>query len=270
MHLTAWALLAILPLVLSSVPSDEITQLPGWNYPLPSKMWSGHLPGGTDVQDGTTYTLHYWYMFVEAEGPDPKSKPLLVWSNGGPGAASTYGLFAEFGPLILSDQSTKTADYNATGVPSLFYNPHAWTKAANILVLNCGGPVGYTYCDCSGARTDCGPGGNGTRCGNWVWSGHARMCALWIAIIASNECISIVCLCICQNQDDYRTARINTAFVLSWLAAFPEYAALPMFLVGESYAGVYMPMLFEGLLDSSSPPNLVGLGMSFTCVFVTL
>jgi hypothetical protein len=83
------------------------------------------------------------YMFVEAEGPNPKSKPLLVWSNGGPGAASTYGLFAEFGPLILSDQSTKTADYNATGVPSLFYNPHAWTKAANILVLNCGGPVGY-------------------------------------------------------------------------------------------------------------------------------
>jgi carboxypeptidase C (cathepsin A) len=65
-------------------------------------------------------------------------------------------------------------------------------------------------------------------------------------------------------QDDYRTARINTAFVLSWLEAFPEYAALPMFLVGESYAGVYMPMLFEGLLNSSSPPNLVGLGMSLT------
>lgn len=149
------------------------------------------------------------------------------------GAASTYGLFAEFGPLILSDQSTQTAEYNQTGVPSLFYNPHAWTKAANILILNCGGPVGYTYCDCSGARTDCGPAGNGTRCGNW---------------------------------DDYRTQARNTEFVLSWLQAYPEYAQLPMFLVGESYAGVYMPMLFEGLMSAASPPNLVGLGLGDACM----
>jgi carboxypeptidase C (cathepsin A) len=52
--------------------------------------------------------------------------------------------------------------------------------------------------------------------------------------------------------------------VLNWLSAFPEYAQLPMFLVGESYAGVYMPMLFEGLLDSPTPPNLVGLGLGGT------
>jgi hypothetical protein len=129
---------------------------------------SGHIPAGVDAQDGITYNFHYWYVFVEAEVEDPMSVPLLVWSNGGPGAASSYGLFAEFGPLILSDQSFLTPDYNATGVPSLFYNPHAWTKAANILIVNGGGPVGYTYCDCSGARTDCSPSGNGTRCGNWV------------------------------------------------------------------------------------------------------
>ena len=52
---------------------------------------SGHLPGGVDVQDGTTYSLNYWYVFVEAEAANPKAMPLMVWSNGGPVRIASCG-----------------------------------------------------------------------------------------------------------------------------------------------------------------------------------
>ncbi len=35
----------------------------GWNGTLPT-MYSGHIPAGSDVQDGKTYEVFMWYMFV--------------------------------------------------------------------------------------------------------------------------------------------------------------------------------------------------------------
>ena len=59
---------------------------------------------------------------------DAKNAPLLIWSNGGPGAGSEFGLFTELGPYSLSDRSLRTKEFNDTGVPTLFRNPYAWTK----------------------------------------------------------------------------------------------------------------------------------------------
>lgn len=89
----------------AAVPGDEVTSLPGWSGPLPSRIYSGHIPAGSDVQDGTHYSMFMWYMFVEAVGvADPTTAPLILFSNGGPGASSAYGLFTEVrhrGPLKL-------------------------------------------------------------------------------------------------------------------------------------------------------------------------
>ena len=57
-----------------------------------------------DEQDGTTYKMHEHYMFIESEN-DPKNDPVLMWTNGGPGASSFFGLFVELGPFMLSDAS---------------------------------------------------------------------------------------------------------------------------------------------------------------------
>lgn len=79
----------------------------------------------------------------------------MLWSNGGPGASSAFGLFTEFGPLQL------TGDSLATNPPTLFRNPYSWTKLANVIILNGPAPVGYSYC------TPAGPSGDGYACGSW-------------------------------------------------------------------------------------------------------
>ena len=141
--------------VYADVPADEIKSLPGWSGPLPSRMFSGHIDGGSDVQDGVAYTMKMWYMYVECECADPSTAPTLLWSNGGPGASSAYGLFTELGPFTLSDQSMKTSP------PTLFRNPYSWSRLANVLILNGPAPVGYSYC------LPAGPAGNGRSCGSW-------------------------------------------------------------------------------------------------------
>lgn len=82
---------------------------------------------------------------MESEG-DPSKDPLLVWSNGGPGASSVFGLLTELGPLMLSDLSFETKEYNETGIPSFIRNSHSWTKYASVLIYNSPPPVVRMAC----------------------------------------------------------------------------------------------------------------------------
>lgn len=68
-----------------------------------------------------------------AEG-DSMTKPLLLWLNGGPGSSSILGFLTELGPYLM----------NATG--GLMENPYAWTKLANVVVIESPIGVGYSYC----------------------------------------------------------------------------------------------------------------------------
>jgi carboxypeptidase C (cathepsin A) len=69
--------------------------------------------------------MHEHYVLVESED-DPDNDPVVIWTNGGPGAASYFGLYTEIGPFYLDGASMATEDYNNTGVPSLFYNENNW------------------------------------------------------------------------------------------------------------------------------------------------
>ena len=207
---------------LAAPAADEVKSLPGWKGALPSRTYSGHIASGWDVEGGVNRTMMMWYMFVEAEGvADPTTMPVLLWSNGGPGASSAFGLFTELGPLQL------TGDSLATSPPSLFYNPYSWTRLANVLILNGPAPVGFSYC------TPTGPAGDGTSCGSW---------------------------------NDTRTAEFNFNFVNNWFAAFPEFAASPFYIAGESYAGVYVGQLTQMLLDANTPLNLKGIALGDVCM----
>jgi hypothetical protein len=223
MRLLAFAALA--QLVQCAPAGDLVTSLPGWNGPLPSKVYSGFISAGSDEQDGITYDVQLYYIFIEAENTtDPTTAPLMLWSNGGPGAPSSYGLFTELGPLYLDDTSA------ATEPPSLFRNPYAWTGLASVLILNGPAPVGFSFCAPSGPS---GSGLGGAACGSW---------------------------------NDTRTALFNQRFVNNWFKAFPEYETAPFFIVGESYAGVYLGQLTTLLLDQSPPRKIHGLALGDACM----
>ncbi|KAF6172150.1 hypothetical protein GIB67_003842 [Kingdonia uniflora] len=64
-----------------------------------------------------------------------KTKPLLLWLNGGPGCSSlAYGAMEELGLFrVHSDGKT------------LYHNPYSWNKVANVLFLESPVRVGFSY-----------------------------------------------------------------------------------------------------------------------------
>jgi hypothetical protein len=208
-------------LAASAPAADEVSALPGWSGKLVSRLWSGFLDGGSDEQDGVTYAKKQWYMAAECEAADPTACPVILFSNGGPGAPSTYGFFTELGPYKLSQESLGTSP------PTLFRNPYAWTQLATVVIMNGPAPVGYSYCEPGGQ------GGSFTSCGSW---------------------------------NDTRTAVANVAMVASLFEAFPEFKSRDLYLVGESYAGVYLTQMAELLLASGGAPNMRGLMLIDACM----
>jgi cathepsin A (carboxypeptidase C) len=125
------------------VAKDKVDSLPGWSGSLPSAQYSGLI-------NSTRSTFHYW--LVESEG-NPKTDPLVIWMNGGPGASSMFGMMTEIGPLQLNYDSLKTDP------PALFYNQYGWQKVANILAIEQPPPTGFSFCK--------DPAGNQASCGDW-------------------------------------------------------------------------------------------------------
>uniref|UniRef100_A0A8C3WGF3 Carboxypeptidase n=1 Tax=Catagonus wagneri TaxID=51154 RepID=A0A8C3WGF3_9CETA len=94
-------LLPLLLLLLSWAPrsqaapdQDEIHCLPGLAKQPSFRQYSGYLRGS-----GSKH-LHYW--FVESQ-KDPKSSPVVLWLNGGPGCSSLDGLLTEHGPFLIAN-----------------------------------------------------------------------------------------------------------------------------------------------------------------------
>jgi serine carboxypeptidase-like clade 1 len=108
---------------------DFVKTLPGYGAP-PTPQFSGFL-NASAAEPGTM--LHYW--FAATSEPEWKTKPVVLWLNGGPGASSLLGMLQEQGPLII-DRSGGLLD-----------NPWAWTKIANLVALESPGGVGYSYCE---------------------------------------------------------------------------------------------------------------------------
>mmetsp|Transcript_31157 Transcript_31157/g.58456 ORF Transcript_31157/g.58456 Transcript_31157/m.58456 type:complete len:534 (+) Transcript_31157:42-1643(+) len=130
-----WRLPFLASLAQAAPKDDLVTDLPGYGPP-PAPQYSGFLDAGP-TEPGTK--LHYW--FASAETPDAAKRPVVLWLNGGPGSSSILGMLQENGPLLI----------NATG--GLMRNPYAWTKQANLLILESPAGVGYSYCAAMKAKS---------------------------------------------------------------------------------------------------------------------
>jgi len=212
---------------LAAPAEHEISSLPGWGGPLPSRMYSGYIDVGAAAKQ--PMPMHVHYVFIEKEEQlDAGADPTILWTNGGPGASSMFGLLAELGPLLLNENSLSTPDFKRSGVPTLFSNPHAWTRLGSVVIFDCPPPVGFSYC--------ADPSGAGTSCGDW---------------------------------DDERMAAVQYAALKGWFDLFPERRSKPLFLTGESYAGIYVPKLAQQILDHRDPdvyPQLRGFAVGDGCL----
>ena len=108
-------------------------------------------------------TVFFNYIFLESER-DPENDPVVVWYNGGPGAASMFGLFVEIGPYLLNKDSVDPLD--PEGMETVLANPYSWTKVANVVAVNNPPPIGFSYCT-GGDPANTGPSGDGYSCGAW-------------------------------------------------------------------------------------------------------
>ena len=203
---------------------DEVRALPGWSGALPSRFYSGYV----NVTASADRPMLVHYMYIESEGK-PATDPTVLWTNGGPGASSMFGLFVELGPFVMNANSLTTDAYKTTGVPTLYANPYGWSKLGSLLMFDWPPPVGFSYCD--GV-----PSGGGTSCGDW---------------------------------DDERMATVQYAALKGWFDLFPERRANDLYLTGESYAGIYVPKLAQQILlhkDASVYPQLKGFAVGDGCL----
>lgn len=167
MRTAAIATFASLASLSAAAPAHfEVKSLPGWNGPLLSKAYCGFSSAG--VPPSGEGEMFFNYIFIEKEGGSTKDTPTIVWYNGGPGAASMFGLFVELGPYYLNQDSLDDPNFNKTGIPQIQYNPYAWTQVANVIAVNNPPPIGFSYCNgqTSTPGND-GPSGDGYSCGPW-------------------------------------------------------------------------------------------------------
>ncbi|XP_056159497.1 serine carboxypeptidase-like 18 [Syzygium oleosum] len=121
----------LLVLVSASAASSQyiVETLPGFPGTLPFKLETGYISVG-DVE--------FFYYFVQSTG-NPGADPLLLYVNGGPGCSGLNGFLFQIGPLKFN-----ITDYTG-GLPTLIYEPDAWTKTANIIFIDAPVGAGFSY-----------------------------------------------------------------------------------------------------------------------------
>lgn len=85
--------------------------------------------------DYTASAHRFWYAFAPADEA-PEDKPLLVFFNGGPGAATSSGLFSmNIAPMSVDTEAAR---------PNVVGNPDSWTAFANLLFVDARA-TGFSY-----------------------------------------------------------------------------------------------------------------------------
>ncbi|SNX85759.1 related to Carboxypeptidase Y precursor [Melanopsichium pennsylvanicum] len=101
-------------------------------------------------KDGSTKgAIEHFYFWAFESRNDPKTDPVVLWLNGGPGCSSFTGLLMELGPCNAIDPSKRN------GQPGTQRNPWAWNSNATLIFLDQPVGVGYSYVDWANkSRTD--------------------------------------------------------------------------------------------------------------------
>ncbi|CAG8576989.1 7165_t:CDS:2 [Ambispora leptoticha] len=89
------------------------------------KQYSGYLDASSNK--------HFFFWIFESRN-NPKTDPITLWLNGGPGCSSLTGLFFELGPCTVNDDGSDT-----------FINPYSWNSNSTVIFLDQPTNVGYSH-----------------------------------------------------------------------------------------------------------------------------
>lgn len=70
----------------------------------------------------------------------------------------------------------------------------------------------------------------------------------------------------CGPWNDTAVAVSNHAFIAEWIQQFPEFASNPMYITGESYAGVYVPTIVREIVKDPRGINIAGFAVGDGCM----
>jgi vitellogenic carboxypeptidase-like protein len=87
----------------------------------PKPTHSGYL--AIDSKPGSALYYAYWEAANKTARVDSNS-PIVLWLQGGPGCASTFGAFYELGPIVTDEHG------------KLVENPFAWNRNVGLLIID--------------------------------------------------------------------------------------------------------------------------------------
>ncbi|XP_015433612.1 PREDICTED: venom serine carboxypeptidase [Dufourea novaeangliae] len=152
------------------------------------------------------YNSNLFFWFFPAVH-NPKTAPIVLWLQGGPGATSMYGLFMENGPFFVNANKT------------LQKRKYSWNQSHNLLYIDNPVGTGFSFTD-----NDKGYATNETHVGRDVHT-----------------------------------------LLVQFFQVFPELQANDFFVIGESYAGKYVPAVSHAIKDfnikAETKINLKGLAI---------
>ncbi|PYI02607.1 alpha/beta-hydrolase [Aspergillus sclerotiicarbonarius CBS 121057] len=119
------------------LPGVTITykKVPGDICDSTSDSYAGYVnfPENTMKDAIQDFPVHLFFWYFESQS-DPKTSPLAIWLQGGPGGSSMFGAFTENGPCSVADDSQTTRP-----------NEYSWTKYANMLYIDQPVQTGFSY-----------------------------------------------------------------------------------------------------------------------------
>ena len=102
----------------------------------------------------------------------------------------------------------------------------------------------------------------------YVRSGNANMLYLESPKgVGFSYCDDVTSSSDCIN-DDTSTAQDAYEFLVNWFKEYPEFNQNKFYITGESYAGIYIPMLMEQISENylnASSMNLIGAAVGNGC-----
>ncbi|KAI0666416.1 serine carboxypeptidase [Trametes maxima] len=123
---------------LSALSSTEFTHLEHPAFPHHSvRVKQSHFcDGNTRAYTGyiDAEARHLFFYFFESRR-NPDTDDIIFWTNGGPGASSSMGLFMELGPCrVTSANSTE-------------FHPYSWNEHANVFFVDQPVGAGFSYAE---------------------------------------------------------------------------------------------------------------------------